>query len=69
MTSTASDVPSRSRATIPVADRRALTPPDEASLVTAFGKPGKAKGDWQDADVTAFWWCMTNWICRRARHA
>ncbi|OGV70450.1 MAG: hypothetical protein A3K19_12620 [Lentisphaerae bacterium RIFOXYB12_FULL_65_16] len=34
--------------------------PDEASLVTAFGKPGKAKGDWQDADVTAFWWCMTN---------
>lgn len=34
--------------------------PDDPGLLKAFGKPGNEKGEWQDAEVTAFWWCMTN---------
>lgn len=34
--------------------------PDDPGLLKAFGRPGNNKGEWQNAEVTAFWWCMTN---------
>jgi hypothetical protein len=41
---------------------------DDAGLLQQFGRAGKTLGEWQDADVTAFWQCMADAQRAWARH-
>jgi len=33
---------------------------DDTALQKEFGRPGRTTGEWQDSEVTAFWWSMAN---------